>query len=148
MGVPHDGADIAKLAKRISKIAQVVTDLGTTNIKDLVEDSRSIQDTARAFGFLEGFSVVTVNETEKTSIPRSNRKSALVVPPASTKLNLGDREKILNIAGDHRSLPKFPSADDSQYRKLASILQDLVTQGVVPQGQYSDEGPEPIFFFL
>lgn len=77
MGVPHDGADIAKLAKRVGKIAQVVGDLNKTNIKDLVRDSRPIQEVARAFGFLEGFSVVTVTESEKTSIPHT-KKSVLV----------------------------------------------------------------------
>lgn len=50
-----------------------------------------------------------------------------VVPSASARLNLGDREKTLSITGaDHRTLCKFPTVDDSQYRKVASTLQELV----------------------
>lgn len=146
MGVPHDGADIAQLAKRVGTIAQAYFDLNATNLKELVRNCRSIQSIARAFGEIQGFSVVTITESEKTAMP--NRKSVIVsvktfgnvlccvkhssdlqkvVPSASARLNLGDREKTFSITGaDHRTLCRFPAVDDSQYRKVAATLQELV----------------------
>lgn len=143
MGVPHDGADIAQLAKRIGTIAQAYFGLDATNLKELVRDSRPIQNIARAFGEIQGFSIVTITESEKTAMP--TRKSLIVslktfmsykhssdfakkvVPSASARLNLGDREKAFSITGaDHRTLCKFSAVDDSQYRKIASTLQELV----------------------
>lgn len=76
MGVPHDGADIAQLAKRIGTIAQAYFGLNATDLKELVRDSRPIQNIARAFGEIQGFSVVTVIESEKTNMP--TRKSLIV----------------------------------------------------------------------
>lgn len=76
MGVPHDGADIAQLAKRIGCIAQAYFDLNPTNLKELVRASRPVQSIARAFGDMQGFSVVTVTESEKTPMP--TKKSVLV----------------------------------------------------------------------
>lgn len=76
MGVPHDGADIAQLAKRVGTIAQVYFDLNATNLKELVRNARPIQNIARAFGEIQGFSVVTITESEKTSMP--TRKSLIV----------------------------------------------------------------------
>lgn len=77
MGVPHDGADIAQLAKRIGTIAQAYFNLDATNLKELVRDSRPIQNIARAFGEIQGFSVVTVIESEKTKMS-ATRKSLIV----------------------------------------------------------------------
>lgn len=76
MGVPHDGADIAQLAKRVGAIAQVYFDLNATNLKELVRNARPIQNIARAFGEIQGFSVVTITESEKTAMP--TRKSLIV----------------------------------------------------------------------
>lgn len=76
MGVPHDGADIAQLAKRVGTIAQVYFDLNATNLKELVRNARPIQNIARAFGEIQGFSVVTITESEKTVM--TTRKSLIV----------------------------------------------------------------------
>lgn len=76
MGVPHDSADIAQLSKRVGCIAQAYFDLSPTTLKELVRDSRPLQGIARAFGEIEGFSVVTVTESDKTFMP--SKKSVLV----------------------------------------------------------------------
>lgn len=62
-----------------------------------------------------------------------------MVPPASAKLNLGDREQTLAIVGaDHRTLCKFSAVDDPQYRKIASILQELVKNQSVEHSMWEN----------
>ena len=69
MGVPHDGADAAKLASRIGDVAQVFCNLNLVNLKDLERDSRPLQDISQSFSYLKGFEIITVMESEKTFIP-------------------------------------------------------------------------------
>ena len=69
MGVPHDGADAAKLASRIGDVAKVFCNLNFINLRDLERDSRPLQDISLSFSFLEGFDIITVMESEKTVIP-------------------------------------------------------------------------------
>ena len=80
MGVPHDGADAAKLASRIGNVAQVYCNLNLINLKDLERDSRPLQDISLSFSFLDGFDIITVMESEKTVIPGAN-SSILVSTP-------------------------------------------------------------------
>jgi hypothetical protein len=80
MGVPHDGADSAKLAGRIDDVAQVFFDLNLINLKDLERDSRPLQDISLSFSFLDGFDIITVMESERTAIPGTTR-SILVRTP-------------------------------------------------------------------
>ena len=82
MGVPHDGADAAKLASRISDVAQVFCNLNLINLKDLKRDSRPLQDISLSFSFLEGFDIITVMESERTPIPGTST-SILVSAPGS-----------------------------------------------------------------
>ena len=82
MGVPHDGADAAKLATCITGIAQVFCDLNRINPKDLERESRLLQDISHSFSHLEDFEIITVMESEKTAIPGTGT-SILVSAPGS-----------------------------------------------------------------
>ncbi len=54
-------------------------------------------------------------------------KLAQVVPQESARLNLGGRrEQTFSIAGaNHRTVCKFASPDNQQYRQVAAALEDL-----------------------
>ena len=82
MGVPHDGADAAKLASCIGNVAQVFCDMNRINLHDLERDSRPLQDISLSFSFLDGFDIITVMESEKTVIPGTTT-SILVRSPWS-----------------------------------------------------------------
>ena len=80
MGVPHDGADAAKLASRIGGIARVFCDLNRINLKDLERDSRPLQDISQSFSYLEGFDIITVMESKETAIPGTGTSILVSVP--------------------------------------------------------------------
>lgn len=72
-----------------------------------------------------------------------------MVPSASARLNLGDREKTFSITGaDHRTLCKFSAVDDSQYRKIASTLQELVKNQNVEHSSMWYKIPDSISYLL
>ena len=148
MGVPHDGADAAKLASRIGDVARVFCNLNLIDLKDLKRDSRPLQDISQSFGFLEGFDIITVMESEKTVIP-GTKKSILVstpgstlglscwplsdswkvVPATSAQLNLGNRERWFNIPGaDHHGVCKFATAAEAGYIMVSSNLERVAEQ--------------------
>ena len=77
MGVPHDGTDAAALANRIVKVAELFFNLNRATLRDLKRDSRPLQEISRSFSYLEGFDIITVMESERTTIP-GTRKSILV----------------------------------------------------------------------
>jgi hypothetical protein len=83
MGVPHDGADAANLANNIVNVAKVFFHLNRTTLKELKRDSRQLQEISLSFGFLEGFDIITVMESERTTIPGTT-KSILVSTPGWT----------------------------------------------------------------
>ena len=87
MGVPHDGADAAKLASRIGDVAKVFCNLNLINLKDLERDSRSLQEISQSFSFLNDFDIITVMESERTVIPGTTT-SILVSAPRSVHLGL------------------------------------------------------------
>ena len=73
MGTPHDGADVAKLASTIAKIASSVTNINTINLNLLQPGSEPLTEISRKFGFIAPkLKVVTVVESNKTLIPYSN----------------------------------------------------------------------------
>lgn len=74
MGVPHGGSDLAVFATRLTTIANVVTRMNTTNLRDLERDSRPLQDISKAFGNLEGFNIATVTEADETRIPGTSKR--------------------------------------------------------------------------
>ena len=80
MGVPHDGADAAKLASRIGDVVRVFCNLNLINLKDLERDSRSLQDISLSFSFLDGFDIITVMESERTVIPGTSASILVSVP--------------------------------------------------------------------
>jgi hypothetical protein len=69
MGVPHDGADAAKLASHIGDVAQVFFKPNLVTLKDLERDSRPLQDISWSFSLLKGFDIITIMESEETTIP-------------------------------------------------------------------------------
>ena len=69
MGTPHDGADGAKLASTAIKIAKSVTPLNDYQVKTLERGSEQLQDISRSFGFLQDLKIVTVTESDTTTIP-------------------------------------------------------------------------------
>jgi hypothetical protein len=73
MGVPHDGSDAAILARRVANILDLFIAQNTLNLADLEKESKPLQDTARAFGHLQGFEIITVMESKETMIPYVNR---------------------------------------------------------------------------
>ena len=78
MGVPHDGADAAKLASRIGDVSKVVCN--PNFIGYLERDSGPLQDISLSFSCLDGFDIITVMESEKTVIP-GTKTSILVSTP-------------------------------------------------------------------
>jgi hypothetical protein len=78
IAVPHDGADIAILAKRISAIMQVAVNVNRRMLKGLTHNSSSLQEISKEFSSLGDFPVVTVTESEKTPIPYVPGQSILV----------------------------------------------------------------------
>ena len=83
MGVPHGGADAAKLASCIGDVAQVFCNLNRIALKDLERDSRPLQDISLSFSFLDCFDIITVMESERTVIPGTTA-SILVSASRST----------------------------------------------------------------
>lgn len=69
MGTPHDGADVARLASTIVKIASTVARFNTSNLSTLERGSNQVIDIARAFGFMNHLDIVTVLESNETLIP-------------------------------------------------------------------------------
>ena len=84
MGVPHDGADAAKLASRIGGVARVFCDMNRINLKDLERDSRPLQEISHSFSYLEGFEIITVMESEKTAIPGTGTSILVSVPGSAS----------------------------------------------------------------
>ena len=68
MGVPHTGADEARLAAVVANIARLSFNVNRAHLDDLNRGSRFLQELARAFSQLEGFDIITVCESEKTPI--------------------------------------------------------------------------------
>ena len=144
MGTPHDGADAANWTTTIANIASSVTTLNTNNLETLRQDSIPLREISRSFGFLTEFKIVTVIESDKTHILYSNahvlvsttaRKNFLfidmtkIVPQASARLKLGDRETVFSITGaDHRMICKSAGKEDRQYQsKVIPALMSLAT---------------------
>ena len=73
MGVPHDGAEAATLANRIVKVTRLFYNLNRATLKALRRDSRQLQEISRSFSYLEGFDIITVMESERTTIPGTTR---------------------------------------------------------------------------
>ena len=80
MGVPHDGAEAAALANRIVKVAKLFYNLNRATLKALRRDSRQLQEISSSFSHLEDFDIITVMESERTTIPGTT-KSKLVSAP-------------------------------------------------------------------
>ena len=80
MGVPHDGADAATLADRIIKVAKLYYNLNHATLKALRRSSRQLQEISLSFSYLDGFDIITVMESERTTIP-GTRTSKLVSAP-------------------------------------------------------------------
>ena len=84
MGVPHDGADAAKLAYRIGGVARVFCDMNRINLEDLERDSRPLQEISHSFGYLDGFDIITVMESERTAIPGTTTSILVSVPGSAS----------------------------------------------------------------
>jgi hypothetical protein len=80
MGVPHDGSDAANLANGVVNVAKMFFYLNRTALKELKRDSRQLQEISLSFSYLKGFDIITVMESERTTIPGTN-KSILVSTP-------------------------------------------------------------------
>ena len=89
MGVPHDGTDAAALASRIVKVAKLFFNLNRTTLRALKRDSRPLQGISTSFGYLEGFDIITVMESERTTIPGTT-KSILVSAPGEHTSSTAD----------------------------------------------------------
>ena len=69
MGTPHDGADAARLASTIVRIASTIAKFNTSNLSLLNRGSDQLIDISRAFGFMDRLDIVTVLESNETLIP-------------------------------------------------------------------------------
>lgn len=69
MGTPHDGADGAKLASTAINIAKSITTFNNYQVKMLQRGSEQLQEISRSFGFLQDLKIVTVIESDATTIP-------------------------------------------------------------------------------
>lgn len=69
MGTPHDGADGAKLASTAIDIAKSITAFNDYQVKMLQNGSEQLQEISWSFGFLQDLKIVTVIESDTTTIP-------------------------------------------------------------------------------
>ena len=153
MGTPHDGADKAKLASTAIKIVESLSTipLNDYQVKTLKRGSEQLQDISRSFGFLQDLKIVTVIESDETTIPYLGRSSVgrystylisgssltgqrlqvKVVSNTSAHLNLGDRENCLIAAGaDHHMVCKFSGEDDRNYPKIRNAIIELAASPI------------------
>ncbi|CAD6589643.1 MAG: hypothetical protein ASARMPREDX12_003913 [Alectoria sarmentosa] len=129
MGTPHDGADVAKLASTIVRIASTVANFNTSNLSVLKRGSEQVIDISRAFGFMNHLDVVTILESNETLIPYT-KISKMIVPESSARLNVGDRESVFSIAGaNHHGICKFKGECDGEFRKVRIAMQELASNG-------------------
>ena len=127
MGTPHDGADAAKLASTLIRIAKSLSTipLKENQVKMLESGSEQLREISRSFGFLQDLKIVTVIEDDETIIPYLG-KSVHVVSHTSAHLNLGDRENCLVAQGaDHHMVCKFRGEDDRNYPKIRNAIIEL-----------------------
>jgi hypothetical protein len=68
LGVPHQGAPNTSFAEVAVNIANAVVSVNKINLHDLDVDSRHLQDLSTHFSSLEGFKIITVFESNKTTI--------------------------------------------------------------------------------
>ena len=69
MGTPHDGADGARLATTAINIANSIISLNHYQVKMLERGSEQLQEISRSFVFLQDLKIVTIIESDKTTIP-------------------------------------------------------------------------------
>ncbi|KAI9813330.1 MAG: hypothetical protein M1832_006345 [Thelocarpon impressellum] len=128
MAVPHRGSPSADYATIVSSIASLATPLSNGALEQLRRGSKDLLDLSIRFGNLqESLMFVSVLEADSTPLASwLGRGSVQVVPPESARLNLGKREQVFSIAGaDHRTVCRFPTANDPQFLQVAGALEDL-----------------------
>lgn len=141
MGTPHDGADGAKLASTAINIAKSITKFNDYQVEMLQRGSEQLQKISRSFGFLQDLKIVTTIESNTTTIPGlgqymvsryskyltfGSTLTGQVVSRTSARLNLGDRERFLIVAGaDHHMVCKFSGEDDPNYPLIRDAIIEL-----------------------
>ena len=80
MGVPHDGAEAATLVNRVVKVAKLFYNLNRVTLKAIRRDSRQLQEISLSFSYLDGFDIITVMESERTTIPGTIRSKLVSAP--------------------------------------------------------------------
>ena len=122
MGVPHGGADAAKLASGIGDVARVFCNLNRVNLRDLKRDSRPLQDISLSFSYLDGFDIITVMESGRTTIPGTT-KSILV---STRRYKSWPASHFLTY---ERLFPRHPHGSTLETGRDGSILLALITAG-------------------
>ena len=101
MGTPHDGADVAKLASTIVRIASTVANFNTSNLSVLKRGSEQVIDISRAFGFMNHLDVVTILESNETLIPYTKiSKMVSGLERVNSKLEANCKRLCLNLQRD------------------------------------------------
>ena len=152
-GVPHNGADNISLATVAVNIARVVVNVNTINLQDLDQHSRPLQEISQSFGHLTGFKIVTVFESNVTTVALGQSihvsvslcflevmiDHGKIVPRSSAALNYGDREVVISVDGaDHHTVCKFQKADDTQFKRVLASLGWLLEE---PAPESKSESP-------
>ena len=130
LATPHRGADLAKTLKNILQLVFSAP----SYVVELIPGSdvlQAINDDFRQHA--EGLELCSFYETRQ--FRAGIGISALVVDPESAKLGY-PREKQYPMNADHRSICKFDSPKDENYRivrnALASTIQDIRDAGMRP----------------
>ncbi|KAH7141002.1 hypothetical protein EDB81DRAFT_588597, partial [Dactylonectria macrodidyma] len=132
LGTPHGGSDprgfgfLANVAERAARAAGF-----TVNQKiyeTLLPSSERLRELRDEFPVMieeRNWTIVCFRETVGMRM-FDGKKTSQVVDESSACLGCRNLEIVRDMEGDHRAICRFRGVEDSQYRKLASELTDVV----------------------
>ena len=117
---PHRGVDASAISDFSMRFASV---LGLTNrhlLDYLSRESLDLQNLLQSFAPIsQSFDIFTFYETVRTKFLKINISSYYMGLP---------NERLISINKDFRSITRFGSQNDPEYRKVASILRSLAAR--------------------
>lgn len=140
LATPHRGSDWAQILGKILQVA----DRSRAYLGDLKRDSLAIQSINQDFKqYSAEIDIKSFYETQKLSV---GFLKPLIVDKESATLDY-DREQKIPMYADHRSICKYDSTSDPNYRILRDVLSRIVYD-VLKQREFrsSRNNPQANFF--
>ncbi|KAH7357919.1 hypothetical protein B0T11DRAFT_283328 [Plectosphaerella cucumerina] len=127
MGTPHRGSSAAGIGEIARKVASLLLmDTNALILDSLALKNSDLVRSQEIFSSLwhkHGFSVKTFQEGLPLRVPFKIGQSKMVKVVPDESSCLGDsRERAETLHGDHRSICRFSTSDDRNYRRLAAYL--------------------------